>query len=51
MLIKTLTVGNLGTQCYIVSADGADECLVIDPGAEPARTVRLRPAKGSRPSC
>lgn len=37
MLIKTLTVGNLGTQCYIVSADGADECLVIDPGAEPAR--------------
>ena len=34
MLIKTLTVGNLETNCYIVSNESLMECVVIDPGDE-----------------
>lgn len=33
--IHTLTVGPLETNCYILSAEGSDQCLVIDPGYEP----------------
>ncbi len=32
MLIKTLEVGNLGTNCYIVTDENSLECAVIDPG-------------------
>jgi len=34
MLIKTLTVGQLETNCYIVTDENTLECAVIDPGAE-----------------
>jgi glyoxylase-like metal-dependent hydrolase (beta-lactamase superfamily II) len=34
MLIKTLEVGQLGTNCYVVSDESTLECAVIDPGAE-----------------
>jgi len=34
MLIKTLTVGMLETNCYIVTDEGTRKCAVIDPGAE-----------------
>ena len=44
MNIKTLTVGPVATCCYILSADNASECLVVDPGAEPDR---IRKACGS----
>ena len=37
LYMKTLTVGALGTSCYIVWDDSADTCVVIDPGAEPER--------------
>ena len=37
MNITTLTVGPIATCCYILSAENASECLVIDPGAEPER--------------
>ena len=33
--IRTLSVGLLGTCCYMLSLPGRDDCLVIDPGAEP----------------
>ena len=36
MLIKTLTVGYLMTNCYVVSDPETLECVVIDPGAESA---------------
>lgn len=32
MLIKTIEVGNLGTNCYIVTDESTLECAVIDPG-------------------
>ncbi len=38
--MKTLTVGELGTNCYIVWDDAGDTCAVIDPGAEPERIRR-----------
>jgi len=36
--VRTLTVGGLGTNCYIV-VEG-DQCLVIDPGDEGERILR-----------
>lgn len=38
MLIKTLAVGHLGTNCYIVSDESTLKCAIIDPGAE-ANTI------------
>lgn len=35
--VREVTVGALGTCCYIVSREGRDDCVVIDPGAEPER--------------
>lgn len=35
MEIKTLPLGPIGTNCYIVSKN--DECLIFDPGAEPEK--------------
>lgn len=34
MLIKTLPVGQLETNCYIVTDEATLECAIIDPGAE-----------------
>lgn len=34
MLIKTLPVGHLETNCYVVTDEDSLECAVIDPGAE-----------------
>lgn len=34
MLVKTLQVGMLETNCYIVTDEDTMECAVIDPGAE-----------------
>lgn len=34
MLIKTLPVGHLDTNCYIVTDESTLACAVIDPGAE-----------------
>ena len=35
--ILTIPVGQLATQCYLVSLPERDDCIVIDPGAEPER--------------
>ena len=34
MLIKTLPVGQLETNCYVVTNENSLECVVIDPGDE-----------------
>lgn len=39
--IDTLTLGDYRTNCYIVRAQGAQACLLIDPGYEP-RTILAR---------
>ena len=38
MLVKTLPVGQLETNCYIVSNEDTLECVVVDPGDE-ANTI------------
>lgn len=38
MIIKTVKVGWLETNCYIISID--NECLIIDPGADYNKIVR-----------
>ena len=38
--VKTVPVGMLATQCYVLSFPGRDDCLVIDPGAEPEKIRR-----------
>jgi hydroxyacylglutathione hydrolase len=35
--VRTFTVGQLQENCFIVRADGADRCLIVDPGAEVER--------------
>ncbi len=40
MEIITCHVGPLETACYILSAEGGDRCVVIDPGAEPERILK-----------
>jgi glyoxylase-like metal-dependent hydrolase (beta-lactamase superfamily II) len=38
--LRTLVTGALSTNCYILAADGALECVVIDAGGDGDRTVR-----------
>lgn len=35
MILETLMVGNLQTNCYLLGCEETREALVIDPGAEP----------------
>ena len=45
MIIDELTVGMVQTRCYILSPEGGQECIVIDPGDEAARILK---AAGNR---
>lgn len=49
MLIKSFTVGQLGTNCYIVTDPNTLECAVIDPGDE--YTVILDYLEGQKVKC
>ncbi len=40
MNIRTLTVGVVGTHCYILREDGREDCVIIDPGDEAERIRR-----------
>lgn len=46
LCVKEVTVGMLGTCCYVVWREGGSECVVIDPGAEPERICKA--AEGKR---
>ncbi len=39
MNIRTLSVGIIGTQCYILWNEDRDDCVIIDPGAEAKRIL------------
>ena len=45
MKIDSLTVGPIGTNCYIVYLEGAQEALVIDPGAEEEKILQALEGK------
>ena len=39
--IHTLTLGLFQTNCYVVYPDGADHCIVIDPGYEGKKILKF----------
>ncbi len=38
-----------GTNCWLLSSEGSDEAVIVDPGFEPARVHALFEAAGRRP--
>ena len=48
MLVHTLPVGNLETNCYIVICEESNEGLVVDPAAEPERILAEVARLGTR---
>ena len=53
MLIKTIPVGHLETNCYIVTDENTLGCAVIDPAtrATPSWTTLRTTASAARPFC
>lgn len=43
--IKALAVGPIAANCYIVSQQGREDCVLIDPGAEPERITKAAGGK------
>ena len=50
MEIKTLQVGPIGTNCYLLCDTGAGVCAVIDPGAEASRVAAAVQESGCTPA-
>jgi glyoxylase-like metal-dependent hydrolase (beta-lactamase superfamily II) len=46
--VKVVSVGPLGTNCYLVTDESAGETLVIDPGDEAARLMERVEAEGGK---
>jgi glyoxylase-like metal-dependent hydrolase (beta-lactamase superfamily II) len=42
-------VGELGTNCYIIAQENSKECIIIDPGEDGERILRLLKEKGLNP--
>jgi len=51
MHIKTLELGPLGTNCYIVSDSEKKECAVIDPGADASTVLDYMEENGLKCLC
>ena len=49
MKIDSLSVGPIGTNCYILQEEQAKLCAVIDPGDESGRIVRAVENTGCTP--
>ncbi|MDR0862003.1 MAG: MBL fold metallo-hydrolase [Oscillospiraceae bacterium] len=49
MLIKTLVVGHLETNCYVVTDETTLECAIIDPGAESNTILDYIETNGLKP--
>lgn len=41
MIIKSLAVGQLEANCYVVADEATSEAMIIDPGDEPDRVLEL----------
>lgn len=46
--VKVVSVGPLGTNCYLVTDESAGETLVIDPGDEAAKLMEQVEAEGGK---
>ncbi|MBR6311554.1 MAG: MBL fold metallo-hydrolase [Oscillospiraceae bacterium] len=51
MLVKAMPVGQLSTNCYVVTDENTLECAVIDPGAESGRILNYIEENSLRPVC
>lgn len=40
-MIHKLTIGNFGSNCYIVEVPERDTCIIVDPGGEAAKINRV----------
>ena len=49
MLIKNLVVGNLATNCYIVTDESTMKCAVIDPGSDSNEILNYMEENGLKP--
>ena len=49
MEIRSLTVGEIGTNCYVLCDEQAGVCAVVDPGAEADRIADAVRESGCRP--
>lgn len=49
MLIKSLQVGQIGTNCYIFGDESAGVCAIVDPGDEAKRIARAVTETGLEP--
>lgn len=49
MILKTVVVGELDTNCYIVASDSTKEAMVIDPGDEAEKIIKAIEEDGLRP--
>jgi len=50
LLIKTVTSRMFAENCYLASVPGRTDCVVIDPGLEPARIMALLRDSGLTPA-
>lgn len=41
MLVKTMPVGQIGTNCYLLGDEASGACAVVDPGDEPERILQM----------
>lgn len=41
MIITGIPVGEVGTNCYLLKREDCEECILIDPGADADRIVKL----------
>ncbi|MBR5114178.1 MAG: MBL fold metallo-hydrolase [Oscillospiraceae bacterium] len=51
MLVKAMEVGQLSTNCYVVTDESTLECAVIDPGAESGRILNYIEENKLKPVC
>jgi len=49
MWLDVFSENPYGTNCWLLSAEGSDEAVVLDPGFEPDRVHALLAAAGKRP--
>ncbi len=41
VIIRAMTVGPVGTNCYIANVEGRTDCVVVDPGASGDRIAKV----------
>lgn len=49
MILRSVEVGSVAENCYVVGDETSKECLIIDPGAEAPRIIEMVESTGCRP--